>query len=180
MPTGEITQLLKRWQDGAEDALGQLTELAYEELRRLARRQKQGNVVQTTALVSEWYLRLAEAGTVRVEDRAHFLALSARVMRQILCTEARRIAAQKRGGGGHAVSLSEVDRMLSTQVDQYLEVEQALERLRNEDAQLADVVDCRFYAGLTEQETSLALGVSLRQVQRLWARARERLLELCA
>lgn len=174
---GEITHALVAWQRGDREAFGTLVTLAYEELRRIARRQlrraRPAETLDTTGLVHEAYLKLAgRRGGVAWEDRAHFYAICAHAMRQILVDFARRRCAGKRGDGQPAVDLDACDVAVLDQAETVLLVDRALDRLAAADARLARVVECRFFAGLTEEETAAALGVSSRTVRRDWLLAR--------
>ena len=173
---GTITSLLKAWGGGDQQALGRLTPLVYGELRRIAHRRLQGerpgHTLGTTGLVHETYLKLVDQTRVQWRDRAHFFALAARAMRQILVDYARRYRAQRRGGGMRRVSLSDAVAVEEKQAELLLAVHEALERLSALNARLGQVVECRYFAGLTEEETALALGVSARTVERDWLKAK--------
>lgn len=172
--TGEVTQLLFAYRAGDRGALDRLVPLVYDDLRRIARAQLRGRTDQTlrsTSLVHEAYVRLVDASAT-FEDRQHFLAVCATAMRQIVISAARRRAAAKRGGDAERVPLEDdlvgdVDR-----AEELVALDDALERLAARDERLARVVECRYFAGLTEPETAEALGMSLRTVQRDWMRAR--------
>jgi RNA polymerase sigma factor (TIGR02999 family) len=152
--------------------------LVYDELRRLARAQlrrlRPGDTLDTTALVHEAYLKLAERTALGPEQRSHFLSLAARAMRQILVDYARRRAALKRGDGRATLPLLATDLAApaSLEAERLLALDQALERLGHSDEQLVRIVECRFFLGLGDQDTAQALGVSTRTVERRWARAR--------
>jgi RNA polymerase sigma factor (TIGR02999 family) len=122
--------------------------------------------------VHETYLKLVDQTRVQWRDRAHFFALAARAMRQILVDYARRYRAQRRGGGMRQVSLAEAPASEEQQAELVLAVHEALERLSAMNHRLSQVVECRYFAGLTEEETALALGVSARTVERDWVKAR--------
>jgi RNA polymerase sigma factor (TIGR02999 family) len=174
-PPVSITQILQQAATGDRGALDCLIPLLYEDLRRIAHRQlgrlRPGQTLNTTGLVSEAYLRLAgrDAGYA---DRAHFFAVSATAMRQILVDHSRRRGARKRGGGMVPVTLDESVLAADAEAEQVLAVEQALSRLTELDPRLVQVVECRVFAGYTEEETAEALGLSLRSTQRYWSRAR--------
>lgn len=177
--TPTITELFERAGNGDATASHVLFTSVYAELRRLARRQLAGRgerTIDTTGLVHECYLRLAgsEAG---VRDRGHFFALAARVMRQVIVDAARERMAGKRGGGERPLALEGIDVAELRDAVELIEVNDLLDRLDNHAPRLARVVECRFFAGLTEPETALALGISERSVQRDWATARSWLLE---
>lgn len=177
----EITSLAQRWSDGDEDALEQLIELTYPELRRLARRHMRFEAasdptIDTTALVHEAYLRLAGDNENVWPSRAHFFAFCSKVMRRVLIDYARRRTAEKRGGALVRVPLREGVSPIETQVAQVLDVERVLERLAARDERMAQVVECRFFGGLSIAETAEAVGMSASTVDRDWARARAYLL----
>ncbi|MFP5397230.1 MAG: ECF-type sigma factor [Gammaproteobacteria bacterium] len=155
--------------------LSDLMPQVYDELLRIARhhlrRQSPGATLNTTAVVHEAYLRLAD-GRGRWSDRGHFLALASRAMRQLIVDHARRRLAVKRGDGALHVTLSEAAEVAATPAIDPLAVEQALVGLAALDPVLERVVECRFYAGLSVEETALALTRSTRSVERDWARAR--------
>ena len=171
-----ITHLLREWSDGDERALDKLTPLVYEELRRQAsrylRRERRAHSLQTTALINEAYLRLFDAREVNWQDRAHFFAIAANLMRRVLVDHARRRDAEKRGGSALCLTLDEgLAVAKETDVD-LLAVDEALDRLAQIDLQQARVVELRFFSGLTVDETAAALGVSPKTVKRDWSVAR--------
>lgn len=177
----EVTEALVALRDGAPDALDHLMPLVYEELRRVAHRhlaaEPTGHTLSTTALVHEAYLRLVDQTRVRWQDRRHFFAISSRLMRRVLIDYARRHRAVRRGGSpdgkpARPVSLDVVELPVEERVEALLALDEALERLGRVDERLARVVECRFFAGLTEPETASALGVSQRTVAREWALAK--------
>lgn len=171
---GELTVLLKAASDGDQPALNRLVALLYVDLRRLAHRCRKGSeALDTTSLVHECYLRFLNSGELEVNDRAHFFNLAARIMRQLLCDYARERLADKRGGGAPHVELRDSDAAERVEAEHCLAVDQALERLSELRPDQARVVECRFFAGLTEQETAEALDRPLRTVQRDWKSARE-------
>lgn len=173
---GEVTGLLQAYAGGDREAFDRLVPLVYDELRRIARyhirRNERGRTLDTTGLVHEAYLKLAGQKGIRLQDRGHFLAVSACAMRQVIIDRARARAAAKRGGGDAPVTLDENRVAAQDQAEWLLDLDRALERLREHDERLARTVDCRFFAGLSEEETAEALGVSLRTAQRNWMRAR--------
>jgi RNA polymerase sigma factor (TIGR02999 family) len=149
----------------------------YGELRRLAHRQlgreAEGHTLSTTALVHEAYLRLAGQAGAEWRDRGHFFALAATAMRRILVDHARRRRADKRGGAIRPVPLTDVDNLaVEERADLLLALDEALERLAVLDSRQARVIECRFFGGLTEEETAQAVGAGLRTVKRDWAKAR--------
>jgi RNA polymerase sigma factor (TIGR02999 family) len=171
-----ITHLLKEWSDGDEEALDKLTPLVYEELRRQAsrymRRERRGHSLQTTALINEAFLRLIDAKDVHWQDRAHFFAIAANLMRRVLVDHARRRDAEKRGGSALRLTLDEALAVAKeTDVD-LLAIDEALDRLAKIDPKQARVVELRFFSGLTVDETAAALGVSPKTVKRDWSVAR--------
>lgn len=176
----EITSLAQRWSEGDESALEQLIELTYPKLRRLARRhaRSDGNdpTIDTTALVHEAYLHLAGDSDSVWPSRAHFFAFCSKVMRRVVIDYARRRNAEKRGGTLVRVPLAEGMASIESQVAEVLQVEQALERLAARDERMARVVECRFFGGLSIDETAEALDTSPRTVVRDWTRARAYLL----
>ena len=172
----EITQLLLAWSDGDREALDRLTPLVYAELRRLAksymRKERAGHTLQTTALIHETYLRLIDAAQVDWRNRAHFFGVAARAMRQILVAMARERGCQKRGGGARQVSLDEA-MMIDAGLDEDLvALDEALGALGQFDARKAQVVEMRFFGGLTEEEIAATLGVSTETIRREWRLAR--------
>lgn len=172
----DITQLLEQARNGERTAWDRAVALVYSDLRRLAHRQLAGrgrgdHTLDTTGLVHECYLRLAGAER-SVNDRGHFFALAARVMRQVICDYARERMAQKRGAGERGIPLEDVEVAEVKQAMQLIELDDLLTRLMEENERQARVVECRFFAGLTEAETAEALGISERSVQRDWSEAR--------
>jgi RNA polymerase sigma factor (TIGR02999 family) len=156
--------------------LDQLFPIVYEELRRISHRalrgEHPGHTLGTTALVHEAYLRLAERSEATFEDRRHFLALAARAMRQVLIDHARRFRADKRGGGMAPLSLDENVLSLNERADVLVALDEALDRLGALEPRLARVVECRFFAGYSEEETGEVLGVTQRTVRRDWVKAK--------
>jgi RNA polymerase sigma factor (TIGR02999 family) len=173
--TGEVTVLLLSWADGDETALDRLVPLVYRELRRLAaaylRRERTGHTLQATALVHETYLRLVDQSKVDVRTRAHFFGIAANLMRQILVNHAERHLAAKRGGGANVQLEDALGLAGESQVD-FIELDQALDRLSRFDPRLSKIVELRFFAGLTEDEIATFLDISPRTVQREWRTAR--------
>jgi RNA polymerase sigma-70 factor (ECF subfamily) len=171
-----ITHLLNEWSDGDERALDRLTPLVYAELRQQAarylRRERPGHSLQTTALINEAYLRLIDAKDVRWQSRAHFFAIAANLMRRILVDHARRRYAENRGGSQIQLTISDVDAAAKeTDVD-VLAIDEALDRLAALDPQQAQIVELRFFSGLSVEETAAALGISPKTVKRDWSVAR--------
>lgn len=170
-----ITDLLVRLGRGDGAVMDQLYPLVYEQLRQMAHRrmraERPGHTLGTTGLVHETYLRLVDQTRVAWHDRAQFYALAARAMRRVLVDYARRHRALQRGGGLRRVPLTE-DAALTERGDTLLALDEALERLAALNKRLSQVVECRYFAGLTEEETAEVLGVTARTVQRDWAKAR--------
>lgn len=153
-----------------------LTSVPYEDLRQVARRhlrpERPGHSVQATALVHEVYLRLVDVDRMTLTSRTHFLAVAARLMRQILVDHARRRLAHKRGGGATMMSLDEISPAARTSSVNVLALDQALDALCSRDAQQCRVVELRFFAGLSIDEAAEALGISTATVEREWAMAK--------
>ena len=173
---GAVTELLRAWGDGDDGALERLTPLVEAELRRLARgymrRERRGHTLQTTALVNEAFLRLTDARSVRWQDRAHFLGISARLMRRVLVDHARSRGYRKRGGSARRVTLEEG---LVASPEPPLDVvalDRALEALAAVDARKARMIELRFFGGLSVEETAEVLQVSPDTVKRDWRLAK--------
>ena len=173
---GAVTELLRAWSDGDDGALERLVPLVEAELRRLARaymsRERPEHTLQTTALVNEAFLRLTDARRIRWQDRAHFLGISARLMRRVLVDYARNRGYLKRGGGAQKVSLHEE---LLASADPALDVvalDRALEALAKIDARKSQIVELRFFGGLSVEETAEVLHVSPDTVKRDWRLAK--------
>ena len=168
----EITRLLRAWGAGDAAALGQLTPLVYGELHRLAQRymrlENEGNSLQTTALVNEAYLRMVDLPQVSWQDRTHFFAISANLMRRILVDAARGRAAEKRGGHLIRMELNESIDAGPLPPDQLIRLDDALDALAQFDARKARVVELRFFGGLTVEETAEVLKISPETVIRDW------------
>lgn len=175
MESGEVTRLLRAYGDGDREALDRLVPLVYTRLQSLARAQLRGEhrrPLQTTALVHEAYIRLADAGTLSIENRAHFLSIAARAMRRILIEQARRRSARKRGGGVPDLALDSNVPGGWAPDERLLALNEALERLSELDPRQAAVVEYRVFADMTVDETARALDVSPRTVKRDWRLAR--------
>jgi RNA polymerase sigma-70 factor (ECF subfamily) len=176
----EVTALLQAWGQGDEDALGRLVPLVHEELHRIARHfmagERAGHSLQATALVNEAYLRLIDAQQVRWQDRAHFLAMSARMMRRILVDHARSRNYQKRGGDAVRVTFEEFEIPGREPGRDLAALDDALEALSAVDARKGRVVEMRFFGGLSVEETAAVLGVSPETVMRDWKFAKAWLL----
>jgi len=171
-----VTRLLLAARNGDPEASGDLFHALYDELRLLAQRQlRRGaadGALQTTALVHEAYLKLCDASRLEVEDRAHFFALAARVMRQILVDHFRRGQSAKRGGGWIRLSLEDRDIPVENRGEVLLDLDRALSRLAAVDERLARVVEYRFFGGMTETEIARVLGVTDRTVRNDWVKAK--------
>jgi len=172
----EVTELLRAWRQGDDAALDRLVPLVHAELRRVARshirREGPGHTLQATALVHEVYLRLVGLDRLTLNDRTHLFAVAATLMRQILVDHARRKRADKRGGAVTMMSLDEVTPVSQTSIVDVLALDQALDALSARDARQCRVVELRFFAGLSIDETAQAIGVSAATVEREWAMAR--------
>jgi RNA polymerase sigma factor (TIGR02999 family) len=171
-----ITDLLLQIRDGSPQAMDRLFPLVYEALRRIARRQlraeRPGHTLDTSGLVHETYLKLVDHDRLQWQDRGHFFAIASRAMRQILIDYARRYRSLRRGRGAPLEELHEEDAIMDQRGDTLLALDEALERLAAINPRLNQVVECRYFGGLTEEETAEALGVTTRTVQRDWAKAR--------
>jgi RNA polymerase sigma-70 factor (ECF subfamily) len=172
----QITHLLLAWSQGDQAALEALMPLVYDELRKVAARhlrgQREGHTLQTTALVNEAYLRLIDASQVQWQNRAHFFAVAAHFMRRILVDFARTRNYQKRGGGAHPVELDEAIIVAPERGADLLALDEALTRLQALNERQAQVVELRYFGGLSEEETAEALKVSVRTIRRDWNFAR--------
>jgi RNA polymerase sigma factor (TIGR02999 family) len=173
---GAVTRLLEQARGGSAPAVEQLVPLVYGELRQIAerhiRRERPGQSLQATALVHEVYLRLLKDEDLSFQNRAHFLAIAARSMRQILVEHARARGAAKRGGGERRITLDDAVAPGQPRDVDLLALDEALERLAARDAQHARIVEMRFFGGLTNEETAAALGVSPATVKRAWTVSR--------
>jgi RNA polymerase sigma factor (TIGR02999 family) len=169
---GEVTRLLHELSQGNKDAEGLLIPLVYSELRRIAaaylRRESQDHSLQPTALVHEAYLRLTEIKEIDWQSRSHFFAMSATIMRRILVDHARASRARKRGDGWDAVSLNDALLPSPQRAPEILALDEALKRLEELDERQSKVVEFRFFAGMSEEEIGIALGISARTVKRDW------------
>ena len=172
----EITQLLVAWGDGDETALAELTPLVYQQLHRLAHHylsnERPGHTLQTSALVNEAYLRLVDWKNVRWQNRAHFFGVSAQLMRRILVDFARSRRYQKRGGGAPVLELDEATLISGEKSTDLVALDEALVSLAKLDARQSQVVELRFFGGLTVEEAAEVLKVSEATVRRDWSLAR--------
>jgi len=177
--SGEITHLLIAARGGGREAYDALFPLVYDGLRRLAgarlRGEREGHTLSAGDLVHEAYLKLIRLDEIEWNDRAHFFALAAQAMRQILVDHARRRAAQRRGGDRVRTTLHDAMLAPEPRAERLLALDRALERLEQEDERRARVVVCRFFAGMSVEETAEALGTSPATVKRDWTLARARL-----
>jgi RNA polymerase sigma factor (TIGR02999 family) len=174
--THEVTQLLLDWSDGDQAAFDALMPLVYDELRQMAHRymsrERPGHTLQTTALVSEAYLRLVDQKRVHWQNRAHFFAVAAQAMRRILIDYARKQRYAKRGGGAPKISLEEAAVMSQERAADLVALDQALITLASLDPQQSRVVELRFFGGLTIEETAEVQRLSVDMVKREWATAK--------
>jgi RNA polymerase sigma-70 factor (ECF subfamily) len=172
----EVTELLAEWSDGDAAALEKLTPLVYEELRRLAHNYMEGqrpdHTLQTTALVNEAYLRLAGQRKPNFNNRSHFLAVAAKAMRQILVNHAKAARRQKRGGGATKIELDTAALVSPEKPQAVLDLNEALERLASLDSRKAEVVELRYFGGLTQDEIAEVLKISAVTVRRDWVFAK--------
>ena len=172
----DVTQLLQALAGGDERAVDRLLPLVYGDLRKRAhhqlRRHRPGDTLNTTSLVHEAYLKLADQTQLDWQNRAHFLAIAAKAMRYIIIDYARRQGAQKRGGDAEVLSLDEAAIPVQARAAHLLDLDAALDDLAERDARMAQVVEYRFFGGLTINETAQALDVSPRTVKRDWRLAR--------
>ena len=172
----ELTQLLQAHRAGNSEAFERLIEIVYPQLYRSAQQQLERQSSETsldaTSLVNETYIRLVQETGVDWKDRGHFYAISALTMRRILVDQARRRMAEKRGSGQRPVTLDGHHLSMESKAELILAVDEALRELEAFNQRLARVVECRYFAGLTGEETAAALDVSMRTVERDWLRAR--------
>jgi RNA polymerase sigma factor (TIGR02999 family) len=174
--SAQLTDVLRAWTQGDESALGKAIELAYPELREIARRylrmERSEHTIQATALVHEAYLRLIDVQNLTWQDRAHFFAVAASIMRRILVDHARARGRAKRGGGMRQVDL-DAALMVTTESDpELVRLDEALEDLATFDSRKARVVELRYFGGLTSQEAAAVLRVSPQTINRDWSLAK--------
>jgi RNA polymerase sigma-70 factor (ECF subfamily) len=171
-----LTELLRDWQHGDRSALEKLTPLIYDELRRIAhryaQRERHGHTLQTTALINEAYLRLARQEQTAWQDRAHFFAATAQLMRHILIDHARRRHYLKHGGDLQQVPLEEAALMSEQRAIELVALDEALDELKKLDQRKSRVVELRYFGGLSLEETASTLGISLMTVRRDWRAAK--------
>jgi RNA polymerase sigma-70 factor, ECF subfamily len=172
----QISQLLLDWSAGDKAALDKLMPLVHEELRRLARhymrRERQGHTLQTSALVNEAYLRLVDYQRMRWQDRAHFFAVAAQAMRRILVDHARSHVRNKRGGGAIKVALDEAATLADEQAAEMVALDEALTSLAEFDLRKSQIVELRYFGGLSIEETAEVLSISPVTVKRDWSTAK--------
>jgi RNA polymerase sigma-70 factor (ECF subfamily) len=177
----EITELLVEWSDGNQAALDRLYPLVYQELRRLARsymkHENKAHTLQTTALINEAYVRMVDQRNVHWQNRSHFFAISAQIMRRILVDHARRYGYAKRGGGAQRISLDEGMIVAKERSEEVVLLDEALEQLARIDPRRSKVVELRYFAGLNNHEISEILKISENTVMRDWNLARAWLYE---
>jgi RNA polymerase sigma factor (TIGR02999 family) len=182
--TVEFHKLLDEFRLGGAQASAKLIALVYEDLRRLARAQKgygsAKRTMNTTSLVHECYLRIMDPMRDDVASKNHFFNMASKVMRQVLCDYARERLAEKRGGGLAHDTLSAVDTELHAEASELVELDDLLNKLERAHPSYARVFECRYFAGLSEQETADVLNLSLRTAQREWNQARQWLSEKMA
>lgn len=174
--SSEITELLNACSNGEREAFDRLIPLVYEDLRAIAHnrlaRERPDHTLNTTGIVHEAYIRLVPQATATWRDRAHFFAVSSKVIRDLLIDHAREHKATKRGGGAVHLPISDELQGKEPRTVELLALDDALSKLGEMDARLERVVECRFFGGLTMEETAEATGTSLRTVEREWRRAR--------
>ncbi len=180
-PAADVTQLLLAWRQGDGEALDRLLPLVYSELRVIAharmRAESPGDhTLQTTALVNEAFVRLVDGARVAWNDRVHFYAVCARLMRRVLIDRARAQQSLKRGGEPRALAIEEWDGAVPARCDELLALDEALQRLADADPRKGRVVEMRYFAGLSVEDTAEALGVSVETVMRDWKVAKTWLL----
>lgn len=176
MVRADVTGILRDARSGDRSAVDRLLPLVYDELKGVARNRRRAespdHTLDTTALVHEAYLKLVDQRRVEWQDRAHFFAVAARAMRRILVDHARRKGAEKRGGGRGPIPLDRTQIGVDEDTSRLVELDEALSELESLNERLCRVVECRYFSGLTQEETAAALGVSVRTVRRDWVKAR--------
>jgi RNA polymerase sigma factor (TIGR02999 family) len=173
--SNEVTRLLVDWGSGNQAALDELIPVVYEELRRLAGRymgrERQGHTLQASALINEAYLRLVDQKSVQWQNRAHFFGVAARLMRQILVDHARSRSRAKRGGDARMVTLTEPS-VIAKEIEDVLALDDALKHLSEMDPRKSQIVEMKFFGGLTTEEVAEVLNVTTRTVEREWGKAK--------
>ena len=173
----DVTQLLLKWSNGNQDALSELLPLVYRELQKIAHRylsrERSSNTLQTTALVHEAYLKLIDQNRVQWQNRAHFFGIAAQAMRRILVDNARQRLADKRGAGAEKVSIDEglID-ISDERAGNLIDLDEALQKLAEIDEQKSQLVELRYFGGLSIEETAEVLGISIATVNRQWRLAK--------
>ena len=171
-----VTQLLINWRNGDKAALDQLTPLVYEELRRLARafmsRERQNHTLQTSALINEAYLKLVDQDETNWQNRAHFFAVAAQIMRHILVDHARSYGYEKRGAGAQHVGLDDAKVFSEERAGELVALDEALTSLATVDPRKSRIVELRFFGGLNIDETAQVMDLSPTTVQREWRAAK--------
>jgi RNA polymerase sigma factor (TIGR02999 family) len=169
-PSADVTGLLRQWEEGDQDALNRIVPLVYAELRRIARRRldREGSArsLTPTVLVHDAYLKLMDVRQARFRDRAHFLAMASRVMRRLLIDRARARRAARRGGGAEVIEWEDDLVASDAQADALADLDDALQRLEVIDPRQGQIVEQRYFGGLTLEETAEVIGVSLATVKR--------------
>lgn len=175
-PSSEITQLLVGWRDGDQQALNALLPLVHDELRKLARgymrRERADHTLQTTALVNEAYLRLGKGEVANWQNRTHFFAVAAQVMRRVLIDHARSYRYEKRGGGAQRVDIDDLHGMSEERASELIDLDEALSSLASVDQRKSRIIELRFFGGLNIDEVAEILELSPTTVQREWRAAR--------
>jgi RNA polymerase sigma-70 factor (ECF subfamily) len=175
-PSQDVTELLVSWSNGNQAARDQLMGVVYDELHRLARRymrrESPGHTLQTSALLNEAFLRLVDQKNVQWQNRAHFFGIAAQMMRRILVDHARSRSYAKRGGGARTLSLDEALIVSDARNEEVVNIHEALERLTEFDARKGQIIELRFFGGLSIEETANVLGVSQGTVMRDWTLAK--------
>lgn len=173
--SNDVTGLLVDWGNGNQAALDELIPLVYAELHRLAGRymgrEGRGHTLQTSALINEAYLRLVDQKTMQWQNRAHFFGVAARLMRQILVDHARSRSRAKRGGGARMVSLTEQP-VINKEIEDVIALDDALKNLSEMDPRKSQIVEMKFFGGLTTEEVAEVLNVTTRTVEREWRKAK--------
>lgn len=173
----DVTQLLLKWSSGNKDAFGELLPLVYRELQKIAHRylirERNSNTLQTTALVHEAYIKLIDQNRVQWQNRAHFFGIAAQAMRRILVDNARQRLADKRGKGAEKVSIDEgmID-ISDERAGNLVDLDEALKKLAEIDPQKSQLVELRYFGGLSIEETAEVLGVSVATINRQWRTAK--------
>lgn len=172
----DVTVFLKAWSGGDREAADTLMTLVYKEMRKLAasylQRQRADHTLEPTALVHEAYLKLIDASQINWQDRAHFFAVAAQTMRNILVDHARAVAADKRGGDAHKIALDEAVGFSQKQDVDLIDLDEALKLLARQDELQSRIIELKFFGGLTNEETAEVLKISPATVKREWAMAR--------